>query len=626
MLLVSTTFALATSPSRALAGWTGAGLPIAPPSPHAVLPATLSDGAGGWYVAWVELPLADVTAGDTVFVQRLDANGDRAPGWPERGVRLLQTGHAERLDLVLGADGALDVIETWTPSGEFTPVSQHRWVLPDGTLDSPLRAQGVAQGRLVASDGAGGSIRLSANVRPSHAEVVAERRRASGEIAWSRVVFDLFGSGGAYALGVTADGAGGAYLLWFDATDEGALWIARVDSTGASTDGWATPGLALPGEAPLEGPEMLSQGEHGVMLVWRSSIPCLSHVALVSAAGHLTLFPTPVTESSDCAPGWRAISDGDGGAIVVWRREESYAVRDLFVQTVDATGFVTSGAGDGLAVCEAPGDQELVNLLPDGAGGAYVVWRDPRTGVWQNGVQRLDGTGSPVAGWPAGGRAVCPTATGQGPAAVARDAGGLTLVWPESREAPLSRVYATRITLDGATPTLASCVQAEATRERVRLRWYAAAGPTTIRVGRARDGAAWFDVGAAVAHGRDEWTFEDTDVTPGERRAYRLQSASGVASSEVTWVTVPTGAALSIAGLVDEPAEAARVRLVLASAEPARLEAYDVAGRRVAGRALSGLAAGEHVVDLALPPGAGPWFLRLAQGGAIASRRVVRSR
>jgi len=65
------------------------------------------------------------------------------------------------------------------------------------------------------------------------------------------------------------------------------------------------------------------------------------------------------------------------------------------------------------------------------------------------------------------------------------------------------------------------------------------------------------------------------------------------------------------------------VTFTLPSAAPARLEAFDLAGRRVADRDVSG--AGLHSVELA-PAGTlrgGVYFLRLTQGGARATARAV---
>ncbi|TMQ58626.1 MAG: T9SS type A sorting domain-containing protein [Candidatus Eisenbacteria bacterium] len=61
----------------------------------------------------------------------------------------------------------------------------------------------------------------------------------------------------------------------------------------------------------------------------------------------------------------------------------------------------------------------------------------------------------------------------------------------------------------------------------------------------------------------------------------------------------------------------------LPSAEPASLELYDLAGRRVARRDVGALGPGRHMVALAPGRRPGLYFLRLAQGGRVLSARVV---
>ena len=66
------------------------------------------------------------------------------------------------------------------------------------------------------------------------------------------------------------------------------------------------------------------------------------------------------------------------------------------------------------------------------------------------------------------------------------------------------------------------------------------------------------------------------------------------------------------------------IHFALPSAEPATLELYDLAGRRVASRAVGALGAGRHAVDLSTERrlDAGMYLIRLTQG---MSRRTVRS-
>ena len=52
-------------------------------------------------------------------------------------------------------------------------------------------------------------------------------------------------------------------------------------------------------------------------------------------------------------------------------------IYDIYAQRIDVDG-VTRWAIDGVAVCNAPGDQVSAAVHPDGAGGVIVAWEDFR--------------------------------------------------------------------------------------------------------------------------------------------------------------------------------------------------------------------------------------------------------
>jgi hypothetical protein len=92
-------------------------------------------------------------------------------------------------------------------------------------------------------------------------------------------------------------------------------------------------------------------------------------------------------------------------------------------------------------------------------------------------------------------------------------------------------------------------------------------------------------------------------------------------------VDVPIGAVLSLTGPRPNPAmgKDLRIHFSLATAEPARLELLDVAGRLVLAREVGSLGAGQHVVQLGdgarVPPGV--YMLRLIQGQNIRRARAA---
>ena len=145
-----------------------------------------------------------------------------------------------------------------------------------------------------------------------------------------------------------------------------------------------------------------------------------------------------------------AVSDGAGGAIVVWVHEP-YSAPDLWAQRVSADGEIL-WAADGLPVCTAAGSQGEIRVISDGAGGAIVIWRDRRGSDYDYYAQRINGNGE--IQWPVGfpsldGVPVCTVAGDQEDMeAVADSAGGVIVVWRHD-DPVVDALYAQRLNPNG---------------------------------------------------------------------------------------------------------------------------------------------------------------------------------
>ncbi len=145
----------------------------------------------------------------------------------------------------------------------------------------------------------------------------------------------------------------------------------------------------------------------------------------------------------------RIVTDDAGGAIVVWLDQRNGGEYDLYGNRIDREGNVFGGGG--LPLAAAPGTQYQHRLIPDGTGGAFVVWADSRAGDGYYDVyaQKVDGQGSIY--WPENGLAVC-TAPGtqDGPKVVPDLAGGAIFIWMDYRKGQYD-IYAQRVTGAGDT-------------------------------------------------------------------------------------------------------------------------------------------------------------------------------
>jgi hypothetical protein len=92
-------------------------------------------------------------------------------------------------------------------------------------------------------------------------------------------------------------------------------------------------------------------------------------------------------------------SDGAGGSIIVWRDERS-GIADIYAQRVDSSGKrlwengVGSGDYNGIPISTAIGEQHQPRIVSDGAGGAVIIWEDPRSGDANLYAQKIDSNGN----------------------------------------------------------------------------------------------------------------------------------------------------------------------------------------------------------------------------------------
>src|SRR5262249_37947027 len=150
---------------------------------------------------------------------------------------------------------------------------------------------------------------------------------------------------------------------------------------------------------------------------------------LLNGAGPNAIPFTWITSQSDGQSN-AIIPDGAGGCILTWRddRDVSTTDDDVYAQHLTAAGAVAAGwNADGVPLCTAPGSQNGPSRLPDGAGGAIATWYDLRPGVFAQHV-----TSSGVVDGPAGGLTM--SSAGGTPAdffplGVSDGAGGAIFFW-----------------------------------------------------------------------------------------------------------------------------------------------------------------------------------------------------
>jgi hypothetical protein len=258
-----------------------------------------------------------------------------------------------------------------------------------------------------------------------------------------------------------SDGVAGAIVAWQDnRSGNYDIYVRRVNVSG--TPQWAAGGVALcTATGAQEYPAIVSDGLGGAIVVWQD---------LRSGAGY-DIYAQRVDNSGN--PLWTAngvvlsaatgnqqspqiISDGFGGAIVAW-----YDYRggnwDIYAQRISVSGTPVWTA-DGVAICTATNSQTAPRIESDGSSGAIVVWQDYRSGTgYDIYAQRVNYGGTAL--WTANGVALCAAAGNQTSAAIVSDGlGGAIVAWEDTRSGADSYVYAQRVNSSGTAQWAANGV------------------------------------------------------------------------------------------------------------------------------------------------------------------------
>jgi hypothetical protein len=115
-------------------------------------------------------------------------------------------------------------------------------------------------------------------------------------------------------------------------------------------------------------------------------------------------------------------------------------IRALLLSIVLCAAALASGASadpDSFPICSVPGDQTMPVVVPDGSGGAIIVWHDTRPGTAAGGVcfaQRVDSTGAPL--WTQDGVQLCTSGDVNNPVAVGDGIGGAYVAFGGQGTAP----------------------------------------------------------------------------------------------------------------------------------------------------------------------------------------------
>ncbi len=251
---------------------------------------------------------------------------------------------------------------------------------------------------------------------------------------------------------ITQDGIGGYIVAWIDNRNGNSdIYAQRLNASG--TPLWAANGVAVNTDvSAVSDLQICADGMGGAILVWtdyRNGNDDI-YAQRIASDGTMRWFPDGYYvcyETSQQSYPY-AVPDGAGGAIIVWQDWRNGNL-DVYAQHMDAGGY-PRWYYSGVGVCTASSNQTWIRPVPDGSGGAVLTWMDLRSGNYDIYAQRVNGAGASL--WTAGGVPICTLTSVEGnPSITQDDAGGFIITWMDQRSGGgQNDIYAQRLNAAGA--------------------------------------------------------------------------------------------------------------------------------------------------------------------------------
>ncbi|MGD8869079.1 MAG: hypothetical protein PVI01_15730 [Gemmatimonadales bacterium] len=258
--------------------------------------------------------------------------------------------------------------------------------------------------KAVCADGQGGTLVAMFDATASLLRVHVSRLAPDGTELWGdggvAVPFDVYSDEQQDPVDVAPDGTGGAYVAFQE------IWgtthyltLAHFDNDG-SLD-WVMPKADFHYQGGALGLRVVAASGGEAILVWPDDpVDTLAPEKLLAmrvdgtGATSWTVAVNQTIDVFDSPSAWDVSSDGMGGVLVAWNAYDSVSTLHAKIQRITAAGSVLWGS-DGHDI---PGWIGPTRVLPDGAGGGYVV---TSLGFGETYGQRIDVNGN--ARWGSGG-------------------------------------------------------------------------------------------------------------------------------------------------------------------------------------------------------------------------------
>jgi len=239
---------------------------------------------------------------------------------------------------------------------------------------------------------------------------------------------------------IMPSGSGGAMFVWEDNRSHVAdcfnLYAQRVNSEGSPQ--WAVNGVPLGNDTnPKAHKRGVSDGNGGMIVVWQEDRGSSSYTDImaqrITSDGTTLWGPqgTEIVTESDYQEMPRLAGDGNGGAVIAWISHDSTNQKSVMAQRINGDA-VSQWTLSGVAVGMVGNPQSIATPVYDSTNGTYISWVDSRSGTNHVYAQRLDSNG--VNQWDTNGISISSSPESQTQIETVPDGtGGFYAAWLEPR-------------------------------------------------------------------------------------------------------------------------------------------------------------------------------------------------
>jgi hypothetical protein len=325
----------------------------------------------------------------------------------------------------------------------------------------------------VLADGGGGSFVVWEDFRSGTSRIYAQHIDNTGAARWADGGVAISSSAATQTRPrIASDNGGGFIVVWEDGRNalvtQTDLYAQRLDANGVSQ--WPSDAIISSAGGDQTHAE-IAEDNGDIFVVWQDTRMGLAGVSDIYAQRLLangsmgwTQDGVAVSVAANIQQLPKITRDGNGGAILAWERfvDPEAGLHHIYLQRLDGNGIPQWDVNGSFYITWHNANREtatqgtlyrdsFTRLLEDGAGGAFVLFRDRRTAGDSNiSMQRVNADGtlqwqSPAApvSWQRNSNQLNPRMAPDGN-------GGVIVVWEDYRSAlHASDIYAQRLDADG---------------------------------------------------------------------------------------------------------------------------------------------------------------------------------